>query len=184
MLAALGPGTAFGQTQKPEGPATLKTKLEAFEAQTGAVIVRGSSVIGTVRGQYGTSIVVESKEFTNAATGKKEYGITIQMWAGAVVGITNISYIDYDEIESLLRGIEYIARIDKTATKFDRLQAVYHTRGDFEVLTYRTEGEVMVAISSGRSASATVYLRLPELPELRDCLAKAKAAIDAIRMAT
>jgi hypothetical protein len=53
------------QQEKPV-PAP-KTKLEAFEAQSGAVIIRGFSRIGYLRGVYGGTVTVESKEFLNLA---------------------------------------------------------------------------------------------------------------------
>lgn len=74
----LAPLAASATNLKDEIP-TPKTKLEEFTAKTGVVIVRGFEEIGTVSGLYDTSIKVESKEFVNVSTGKKEYGITIEV---------------------------------------------------------------------------------------------------------
>ena len=168
--------------QQPPNQSGPRTKLETFEATTGSVIVRGFSKIGTLRGQLGTSAEVESKEFTNAATSKKEYGITVQVKESSRLERENTSYIDYDEIDSLLKGIDFIAKVDSSATRFDSFQADYKTRGDFSVSTFSTDSGVMVAIKSGRIGAATAYLKLTDLSAFRELIAKAKAAIDAVRI--
>ena len=68
----------FAQNQKADSSAKEpKTKLEAFEAQTGVVIIRVFSTAGTVKGKLGTRILIECREFTEASSGKSEYGIAI-----------------------------------------------------------------------------------------------------------
>jgi hypothetical protein len=169
--------------QTTGGQDAPKTKLEAFVAQTGTVVVQGFAEIGTVRGQLGTSIAIVSKEFTNASTGKKEYGVTIQVKETLRLERDNTSYIDYDEIDSLLKGIDYIAKIDGSVTKLGNFQADYRTKGDFSVSTYSSgrTGSVEAAATSGRIGVTRTFLKLTDLQSLRDLVAKAKAAIDAAR---
>ena len=57
-----------------------KTKVESFDAKTGVVVIRGFSIIDKIKGNYGTSITIEAKEWTDASNGKKEYGISIQVF--------------------------------------------------------------------------------------------------------
>lgn len=99
-------------TAQEGGPPASKTKLEKFVAQDGVVIVRGFSAVGIVRAKFGGSIAVESKEYTNVAHGKKEYGITIEVKEVSRIERTHTSHIDYDEIDSLIKGLDYIAKID------------------------------------------------------------------------
>jgi hypothetical protein len=172
--------------QQPPAPvvqSTPKTKLEGFDATTGSVIIRGFSKIGTLRGQFGTSADIEVKEFTNAGTSKKEYGLTVQVKETSRLERENTSFIDYDEIDSLLKGIDYIGKIDSSATKFANFQADYRTKGDLEVSTFSTDSGVMLAIKSGRISATSAYLKLADLPTFRDLITKAKAAIDAVRVA-
>jgi hypothetical protein len=93
----------FGQAERPSEPEKPKTKLEAFVAQDGAVIVRGFSKIGEVKGQFGSSVVIQSKEFMNASTGKKEHGITFEVRETSRLEREHTSYVDYDEIPSRRR---------------------------------------------------------------------------------
>lgn len=179
MLAV--PFSIAAQNLKDQVPSP-KTKLEEFSAKTGAVIVRGFEEIGTVHGLYSTSITVESKEFINVSAGKKEYGITIQVKKeDGRYDKENTSYIDYDEIQSMISGIDYISKIDKTATKFSEFQADYKTKGDFGISTFSSGEKVMVAVSSGHIGQVTAYYNMSSLPAIRQIIEKAKAKIDALK---
>lgn len=159
-----------------------KTKLEEFSARTGTVIVRGFEEIGTVYGLYSTSITVEAKEFINVSTGKREYGITVEVKKeGGSYDKEDTSYIDYDEIKSLISGINYISKVDKSATKFSNFQADYKTRGDFGVSTFSSGEKIMVAVSSGRIGKVTAFYNISSLLEIRKIIQKAKARIDTLR---
>jgi hypothetical protein len=168
------------QSAEPEKP---KTKLEAFVAQDGAVIVQGFSKIGEVKGQYGTSVVIESKEFTNASTGKKEHGITFEVRERSRLERDHTSYVDYDEIPSLIKGLEYIAKVDKSATPFENFQADYRTRGDLQISTYSTDGGAKIAagVTSGTIGKTRAFLTLADLDSLRAFVETARAGLEKSR---
>lgn len=178
--------SAFAQSDQAGEPAKPKTKLEAFVAQDGAVIVRGFSKVGEVKGQYGSSVVVESKEFTNASTGKKEHGITLEVREKSRLEREHTSYVDYDEIPSLLKGLEYIVKVDKSATPFENFQADYRTRGDLQISTYSTDAgtKVAAAVSSGTIGKTNAFLTLADLDSIRTLVETARASLEKSRATT
>jgi hypothetical protein len=96
----------------------------------------------------------------------------------------NTSYIDYDEIPALLKGIDYIAKINKSVTKLDNFQADYKTKGDLRIATFsRDSEEIMVAVTSGTIGSTSVYLKIADLENVRELIASAKSRLDAIKLA-
>jgi hypothetical protein len=162
--------------------AAPKTKLEEFTAKTGVVIIRGFEEIGTINGLYGTSAKVEVKEFLNAASGKKEYGITIEVKKeDGRISRENTSYIDYDEISSLISGIDYIAKVKPSATSFSNYQADYNTKGDFNISTFNSGHEDMCAIKSGHIGSVSAYFNIRSLQEIRSVIENAKNKLDAVK---
>ena len=147
------PGKQPTQAREPQ------TKLEQFQAKTGTVIIMAFSKVGGLPAQYGASIAVETREFTDASTGSKQFGITIEVKETGRIERQNTSFIDLDEIESLLKGIDYIAGVDKRVTKLSDFQADYRTKGDFGVSTYSTsKGDIGVAVKSGRYGGVTAYI--------------------------
>jgi hypothetical protein len=159
-----------------------KTKVEAFQAKSGAVIIRGFTKVGTVACRSDTSVEIECKELTDATSGKKEFGISVTVKNSARFSKESTSHIDYDEIDSLLKGIEYIAKIDKTATRLALFQADYKTKGDLTVSTYSSsQGEVQAAVQSGRFGGTMAFLSLSDLEDFRKLIANSKRALDEIR---
>jgi hypothetical protein len=159
-----------------------RTKLEAFQARTGIVIIKGFSRIGLAAGLEGTSIEIETREFRDAASNSREYGITVEVREAGNAGRRSLSYIDYDEIDPLLKGLEYLSKIDNSVTQLNRFEADYRTRGDLLVTTASSRGGVItLAITSGRFRRATSFFRLEDLKVIRGLIIEAKNQLDAIQ---
>lgn len=180
ITAALTCPFSYGQqsaTQVREAP---KTQLEAFAAETGAVIIKGYSELGKVSGMG--SVEVDCREFTNASNRKKTWGILIEVTESSRLERNSKSFIDYDEIESLIEGIDYIGRIDSSVTRLPSFEATYTTRGDFAVTVYNNSaGKLSVAVSSGRIGRATAFIGIEKLDELRALITRGKATLDELR---
>jgi hypothetical protein len=160
-----------------------RTKLEAFQARTGVVIVKGFSRIGVAPGLEGSSIEVENREFRDAGSNSKEYGLAVEVReAGTTTGRRSVAYVDYDEIDPLLKGLEYLSKIDSSATQLTRFEADYRTRGDLLFSAYSTRGgAVTLAVSGGVIRRTTSLFRLEDLKVIRGLIIEAKNQLDAIQ---
>jgi hypothetical protein len=158
-----------------------RTKLEAFEVRTGIVIIKGYSRVGTAAGLEGGSIEIETREFRDA-DGAREYGIAVEVREAGTPERRRTAFVDYDEIESLLKGLDYLGKIDSSATNLNRFEAEYRTRGDLTVSAFSTRGgAVTLAVSSGRFRRVTSLFRLDDLKVVRGLIIEAKNLLDAIR---
>lgn len=165
----------------PEGD--TKTKLERFAAKHGVAVIRGSTQVGTIGNEYGV-VNVGADELTNASTNQRERGIWIRVAEADQLERQNTSSIDYDEIDSLIRGIDYIAKANSSITKFDKFQADYATVGDFRVSTFGGQRQnVMASVRSGQIGGTQVFLTIEELQRLRHIIANAKKTLDDIASA-
>jgi hypothetical protein len=158
---------------------TPRTKLEAFQARSGTVIIMGFESSGKIACQYGGELNVESREITEAASGRKEYGIAVEVTASR--GDAERSYIDFDEIESLLKGLDYVAKADKSITPLSDFQADYLTRGSLKVSAFTDKSKVMLAVQAGYPLGRTCYLNMDQAPSLRAAIVKARDRITAIK---
>jgi hypothetical protein len=189
LLAALAaPATPLlAQAEEPIlDPGLPRTKLEILAAGEGAVILRGFSRIGDVRGPLGASVVVRSQEFTNTSTGEREYGLSLEVRDRSRPERDHTSYVDYDEIASLAKALESLAKLDNTVTSFNRFQADYRTHGGVEVTTYTTDASAVVAaaVTCGAIDRGTALLNLADLDTLRTLVDAGRADIDKKRGAT
>lgn len=158
-----------------------KTKLEQFSVQTGSVIIRGFEEIGKIQGLYNTSIAVSVEEFTIASTQKKEFGITINVIEGQKSFDQKKSYIDYDEIDSLISGIEYISKINSQSTKLSMFQADYRTKGSLRISIFNDKDGIHAAIESGQYSTKVAYFSMTKLSEIKQLILLAKNKIEEIK---
>lgn len=179
LLALSFPVFAAQQTEEAErGP---KTKLEAFQTQTGTVVIKGYSEIGKVAALG--SVEVNAMEFTDATTGRKQSGVLIEITESGRLQNTDRSFIDFDEVDALLKGLDYISKATSDVTKLGMFEATYKTKGYFSATTFSSSGsgEIEAAVKSGYIRPANAYLSLQQLAELRALIQKAKQKLDAVK---
>ncbi|MDR3405561.1 MAG: hypothetical protein P4L99_23905 [Chthoniobacter sp.] len=168
--------------QPADGQQQAKTKLEQFQAKTGSVIIMGIGPVGNIQAEAGAGVEIEVREFTDAASGAKQSGVVIKVSEAGdrMRGVS--SYVDFDEVESLIKGVDYISGLNKGVTKLPAFQADYRTRGDVDISTFTTKGnEMSAAIKVGSFSSATAFITLAELSQFRKLLQSSLTALQAIK---
>mgnify|MGYP001564945940 CR=1 FL=1 len=172
-------GSANTQAQVPT-PQEPRTKLEAFEKQTGTVVVKGFSNAGSVSGLGTVSVIC--MEFTDVSTGIRQLGVVIEVTESGRLERSDRSFVDYDEIEPLLKGIDYISQVTPAATKLAKFEATYKTKGDLRVITFSgASGQIEAAVSSGYIGAVSCFISTAKLSELRAIIAQAKHRLDEIK---
>jgi hypothetical protein len=154
------------------------TKLEAFMATAGAVVIRGSSRVGAAHGEPGSLVAVASQELTNARSGERAYGITVEVRKIGHPEQNQIAYVDLDEMPSLLGGLEYLAKVDKSATSLDQFTAEYRTKG--ALVVSNTSSSTKVVVSTGVAGAATAVLEFGDFQEFRQLVQIAYDSLKAI----
>jgi len=156
-----------------------RTSLEEMDGRLGTVIVKGFMPIGTITGRGGSAEVsaVEIKSNQERVT-----GLTIQI-QGSTPEIQ--SFVDYDEIESLVNALEAALRASDTITKFPNFSVTYRTRDDFTIAVFRqTRSGVAAKIElsalngTGGIDRVAIYVTLDELTKLRGIILEARQRLD------
>lgn len=184
VSCAAGAAAQQGPPQLPTPvPFEPATKLEALDAQVGAVIIKNSTYIGSVSGFSGI-VMVTSYEFVEAQTGRKDYGLGIELrdtGRSERDGREARTYVDYDEIDALIRGIDYISRIERSAS-LENFEAQFRTRGELTVSTFiRPNGSLQSEVAIGLFRRAAITISLGKLADFRKLVADAKVTLDKIR---
>ena len=157
-----------------------ETKLEAFKNQTGTVIITGRSDIGTVSARG--SVEVVCIEIKDVKSEQRQMGIVIEVKKSGRYESEDRAFVDYDEIESLLGGIDYVSKVTASSTKLSRFEAGYKTSGELSIVTFgAVSGNIEVAVSAGSFGSTSAFMTKAKLSELRSIIAKAKEKLDEIK---
>jgi hypothetical protein len=88
--------------------------------------------------------------------------------------------IDYDEIGSLVSAIDYLTKLDMSATKLNFLDASYTTKGGFRIaaLAGRRTGVVQFALRDARNPATSVLLSRDQMPQVSALIDLAKKTLD------
>lgn len=185
LFVAFAGMVAAQQPAPPSSPVQFDplTRLEAFDSQVGTVVIKNYTYIGSVSGLSGIAMIT-SYEFVDAQTGRKEYGIGVEIRENTrseKEGREERTYVDYDEIDALIRGLDYIIKIERSAT-LENFEAQYRTRGELSVSTFiRPNGALQAAVSIGLFRKAEVVISTGKLADFRKLIADAKATLDKIK---
>lgn len=133
-----------GKTKEPA------TKLEAFLAKKGKLIVKDLYKLGEVAGRYGSDIEFKALViYEPGQEGQRIRGLKIEITEGGTYERSNTSFLDLEEIESLSRAIEYMVSLSAKWKGINKeyTEIVFATKGDFNIGFCQKEAE-QVAFSS------------------------------------
>ena len=112
---------------------------------------------------------------TDVSTGKSQFGLLVE----ATRSDTAASYVDYDEIDDLLKGVSYISTVGKDITKFDNFEAIFLTHGGLRIVALNaSKGETRILVQVGRFSPVSTVLTLENLQAFKSLVQKAKDEID------
>ncbi len=183
LVAVAGGWLVPSPTQAQETNACLPfpaTKLEAFETNTDTVIIKATAPIGTVPAHSG-EVGVRCREITDVGTGRRESGIVIDLTIGGPRPDTML--IDYDELDSLSDGLEYLGALDWSATPLPEFNAAYTTKGGFRATAFgsRRTGNIEFALRSVCTETGRLLLSRDQLAQVRSLVQQGKAKLDSLR---
>jgi hypothetical protein len=158
--------------------------MERFASKPGVVIVKGYTVVGSVVGSYDGTIEVDATDLWNPHDSVHTRGVVLDLATSTTLGTAaehHSSFIDYDEIEPLLQGLDYIARADPSVTRLKNFEVSYRTLGDLIVTTFNdSRGRTMASVRSGEIGGVQVFLEAQRLEKLRTLIAAARATLDSL----
>ena len=172
------PGPQFWRKVSCE-PFEPRTKLEALEDSPGLVI-KGFTRINTLVDVPVRIDAIEMRDMRNANGIGLVKGLVVTLRAGTPD--ENRAFVDYDQIDYLLNGIDVVARVDETVTKLPGFEARYRTVGDLEISVFRqTRSGTAVIMRTGICDQATVSMSLDDLGNIKAMIQEAKTRLDEIK---
>jgi hypothetical protein len=188
LIFVVSCGSVFAQKSGPEfrrplacEPLEPRTKLETIEGQYERVVVKGFTHVAAFNARGG-DVRVDAIELKEVGSATRALGIVVVVGEAGERPRDNRSLVDYEEIESLVKAIDSIARINETVTKLVGFEARYRTSGDLELNVFRqSRSGTAASLTSGICEKTTVLLTLDELERLKGIILEAKTRLDEIR---
>lgn len=163
------------------------TALGEFDSRMQTIIVRGSTYVQTLTARNG-SARVDALELRDETSRSSTNGVVITLKEANrednnQPGFETRSYIDYEEIDRVIKAWDQVARTDDTITRLNNFESRYRTRDDFEIVVFRQTpgGTIAASVSGGLCDRARIFLSLDELIKLRHMVAQAKQRLDELK---
>jgi hypothetical protein len=175
VLIAAGCALAFAA--RAQDTNALKTEIGIFESQTGVVIIKGFGPVGSV--STGAAVIsVRCKESSSAATGHKDYGIAVvidvNQWRGLAI-------VDYNELDSLLNGMDFIGKITYGVTSLPGFEATFTTKSGLELIAFGNKQQGGIRTFLQYDDSPRISLTSEQWTQLANLIAQAKTSLDSLR---
>jgi len=175
VLIAVGCSLAFAAHAQDTN--ALKTEIGLFESQTGVVVVKGIGQIGSVS-TGGAVISVRCKESTSAATGRKDYGIAVEI---EVNQWRRFAVVDYDELDPLLNGMDYLGKMTYNVTALPGFEATFTTKSGLELISFGDKQQGGIRTYLQYDDGPRIPLASAQWTQLARLIEQAKAALDSLR---
>ena len=116
------------------------------------------------------------------ASAARALGVAIAMRETGERTSENRAFIDYEELDSLLRAIDSVSKVSESSTKLVGFEARYRTVGDLEIAVFRQgRAGTAASVTTGICDRVTGLLTIDELERLRAHIVEAKARLDEIK---
>ena len=176
--------TWAADTPKPDAP---KTKLEQFSAKHGSLTLRASTEVAKMSWhktgdldfqQTFNEIKVEVVEIINPTENTRAYGLRFEL--SGKNSRKSISWLDADELPSLLKGIDYLLALDANVTKLASVTGFYRTRDGMEIQAVKGD-ESVFGVKASTGGFAVFEKDEAGLKKFRDAIVTAQTKIAEIK---
>ena len=173
VLCAALPLVSHAQYQT-NAPAT---QIENFELQPDAIMVKGFGDIGSVSTESGT-VSVRCKESNNVTINQKMYGISVALTAGQAHGAL---VVDYDELEGMIRALDFLSKISYQVTPMPGFDASFTTRSGLRVGAHVDRRQSAIQLYLQFEDTEKIPLSADQFTQFQNLITSAKTSLDATR---
>ena len=159
-VLVLVPLIVSAQVKKEDKAKEPATKLEAFLAKKGKLIIKEFYDLGQMPGRYGSKVKFTALViYEPGQESQRVRGLKIEVSEGGRYERSNTSFLDLEEIESLSKGIEYMIGLSAKWKGINKeyTEVVFSTKGDFNIGFYQKGAEQGAFSSSGYIGKVTCF---------------------------
>ncbi|HUD49114.1 MAG TPA: hypothetical protein VMR33_19955 [Candidatus Baltobacteraceae bacterium] len=175
LLLALGGALTLNAQTTTNTP---RTYFEAYNAVADAPLLKGITVIGTLNNQINYPVEIRVEALTNLQTSNTVYAVSLHTRLSSKQ--LEVDYIDYDELDGLIRGVQFVSQTAHGQNEMDSFEAAYRTRSGLSVLKVSNGNKLTILMRSGDVLGARNQMASFVLDDLGRYLTAAKAKLDSL----
>jgi hypothetical protein len=153
------------------------TQIENFELQTDAIIIKGFGEIGSVSTEGG-AVSVRCKESNNVTINQKMYGISVALTEAQARGAL---VVDYDELEGMIRALDYLGKISYQVTPMPGFDAGFTTRSGLRIGAHVDHRQSAIQLYLQFEDTEKIPVSADQFTQFENLINSAKTSLDAMR---
>ena len=168
------PGILLAQANEEEKPKEPPTKLEAFLAKKGKLIVKDEYNVGTLK-KLGTVEFSAIVLYEPGMESQRIKGMFIEIKESGRVERKRTSFLDLEEIESMSKAIIYMADLAekwKGQTREAYTDVTFSAKGDFKIGFYHAGAKRSIFMYAGYALQTSAFMGVEDFPEIKAILDK------------
>jgi hypothetical protein len=161
-----------------------RTYFEIFKATPDALLIRGMTTIGTLSSENGAEhngidypVEIRVERLTNPLTSNSVFAVSLRT---GVAPQMQIDYVDYDELDAVIRSVHFISQSSSAVTPLDNYETIFRTRGGLSIAKIGKAGNTTIVVTSGDVNGVRNHMAPFNLDNLGNLMVAAKAKIDAV----
>jgi hypothetical protein len=154
-----------------------KTYFESCNSTADTLLIKGSSTIGTLTDHIAYPVEIRAERVNNPQTTNNFYAVSIRTTIGPQI---QVDYLDYDELASVIQGVQYISQSTSSVTPLDNFETVIRTRSGLSIAKVGRGPKVVIAMTCGATNCVRNQMEPFVLDTLGRTLSAAKAKIDLV----
>jgi hypothetical protein len=156
---------------------TPRTYFEAYNTVPDSPLVKGMTTISVLNNQINYPVEIRAERLTNLQNSNTVSAVSLRT---RLSHQTLVDYIDYDELDGLIRGLQTISQADRSITPLDNFEVAYRTRCGLSIVKLSIGAKLVIAIKSGDPNGTRNEMALFVLDDLSRDLIAAKAKLDSL----
>lgn len=154
-----------------------RTRYEALNLTPDTLLIKGSSTIGTLTDQIAYPVEIRAERVTDPYASNNLYAVSVRTTMGEHL---QIDYIDYEELDAVIQGVQYISQANSTVTPLDNFETVIRTRSGLSIAKVGRGTKTVIAMTCGGTNCVRNQMAPFVLDALGKTLTEAKAKIDLV----
>ncbi len=150
-----GPTEGIAVVVTPPAPTT---QLETVQRRTDTVLVRGFTDVAGLRSDDAATVRVLAVELTDLKASEKVVGLAIEVRPAARGTQAVLSFVDENEVDGLIAGLDTLAKVEHNATSLTGYEARFRTKGMLELANIDINGSRFITVTTSQVLPATSQL--------------------------
>ncbi len=172
-------GLGFGMSAQAQATNEIRAAIEIFEAQTNVLLVKGVGVGGSVN--FGSGVMsVRLKDTFSPDNGQRLQGLVLTYTEG---DRRERATVDYEEIDPLLKAIDYVRSASYDVTGLPSFEVEYRTRDGLRIIGLGSRRQSSVEDFVQFDDGDRIPLNSDQIMQLRGIISQARTALDNLRPA-